>query len=341
MQPKNPYQLNPTPAITRSLEEGPDYLPDWRNRVVQQYLRDIAEPGRRTHKLAALVAAEPDEWVIELLLFHLDGPSLLGPSVNYAVRCVRANAKSRFGSKIKAMILAEFLTEEIASEMGTESNNIDVFEYLFFDIRRYRARRTWLEGISNPDPAEARTPEETTELRFLQIARTRGKAGVREDILGCCPPNKGFTAYPAILANVAKKAVERASEFYLQQDINTLSSEVDFTVLRYIAQYAESFELPIFANPVEDQPKPYSKLLEEQFNKMLSADWETIIFLNASIMNTWYAQYRKSLHAKLAASVEEETETNDVSLIRKVAPELSINWGDVLQELDKLGFGNS
>lgn len=343
MRPNNPYQHNPVPAITRSLEEGLDYQPDWRNRVVQKYLLDIAaaDSNHKAHTLATIVAAEPDEHVIELLLFHRDGPTLWGPSTDYALRCVRGNAKTRTASKVKAMVLAEFLTEEIASEFGTESHKIDTFEYLFFDVRRYSARRTWLEGICNPDPSEARTSEEITQLRFLQIALTRGKSGVREDILGQRPQNKGYTAYPTILASVAKKAVERASEFYLKQNIATPPGEMDLKMLGFIARHAEYFELPIFANQVEDQPQRHRELLDAQFEKMLSADWETMIFLSASILNTWHDAYRKSLRAKLATVVQEEEKTKtDFSPVREVAGEIAINWGEVLEELDKLGFAS-
>src|SRR5437868_15191213 len=100
MKTKNPYLHNPMPSIARSLEEGPDYQPDWRSRVAQQYLRNIvrAEPDCRADQLTKVLAKEPDEHIIELLLFHLNGPGLYGESVDYALRCLKSNAKTQIAS---------------------------------------------------------------------------------------------------------------------------------------------------------------------------------------------------------------------------------------------------
>jgi hypothetical protein len=113
-------------------------------------------------------------------------------------------------------------------------------------------------------------------------------------------------------------------------------------VLRFMAQHAEDFERPIFANQVEDQPERYPTLSDAKYKKLREADWETINFLSASIVNTLHVDYRRLWRAKLAAAVEEaEKSKTDFSPPGKVAVENSINWREVLQELDKLGFGSN
>ena len=44
--------------IVRSLEEGPDHQPDWRNRVVEIYLADIAKAQDGKARLSEILFAE-------------------------------------------------------------------------------------------------------------------------------------------------------------------------------------------------------------------------------------------------------------------------------------------
>jgi hypothetical protein len=338
----NPYLQNPTPNITRHLEHGLDYPPDWRNRVVQQYLSGLAaEHDCQSQKLAKVMAAEPDEDVIDLLVFHLNGPAVFGPCIDYALRCVRANAQSRVASTIKAMILADFSPEEIAIELGTETQNIHLFEYLVFDTRRYLNRRTWLRGICYPEETEVATPEVLTELRFLQIAFSRGKAGVREDILCKPQPNLARTAHPAPLGRIAKKAVQRASEFYQERDLRVAPDEMDVKMLSLLGHLGENLEHPIFASEVESQP--VSKASPISWEKILSIDWDKQISQAAQVVNFFHARYRSMLRAKLGMAVAETElaalDNADASLPNGFGQGGSINWKEVVQALDALGFG--
>jgi hypothetical protein len=329
------YPLNPTPTITRNLEEGLDYSPDWRNRVVQQYLGELLVTSEgRSLKLAKIIVAEPDEDVIDFVVFHLNGPAVFERCIAYAVRCVRANATNNAASKIKAMILADFVREEIAIEFGAKTRDIHLFEYLFFDVRRYLIRRTWLHGLCYPNNTEGRTPEEMTELRMLQIAFVRGKTGVREDILRKTAPHQGSIPYPLPLGHAAKKAVQRVSEFYAEHDLSAPPDEMDLKAVAFLGHHAENLDQPIFAAQVEDQqvPKPAPWSLEQ----LESIDWEKLNSASADVINAVRAHYRMMLRQKLAATVNE---TGPFVENNNCEQAYAIDWAKVLNELDALGFG--
>jgi hypothetical protein len=333
------YLTNPTPAITRNLEEGPDYQPDCRNRVVQHYLGELSrDPEARSQKLAQIIVAEPDEEVIDLLLFHLDGPAIFAPFIDYALRCVRANPTNGVAGKIKAMILADFSWEEIASELGARTFDIHAFEYLFFDVRRYRVRRTWLRGICYPHDTEARSPEEMYDLRLLQIAFNRGKAGVREDILGHASCEPGYKPYPPTLGQLAKKAVQRASEFYAERDLTVQPDEMDVKALAFIGRDAENFDHPIFAAQIADQPA--LKTTPWSLEQLASVDWEKVNSGWSEVVNELRAYYRTLVRRKLALTMSPTAQEKSASGKANDYPEgYAINWAEVLKEFDALEFG--
>lgn len=335
----HPYPPNPTPAITRNLEEGPDYQPDCRNRVVQHYLGELSRDREaRSQKLAQIIVAEPDQEVIDLLLFHLDGPAIFAPLIDYALRCLRANKTNGIAGKIKAMILADFLWEEIATEVGARTFEIHTFEYLFFDVRRYRSRRSWLHGICYPNDTETRSPEEMYDLRLLQIAFNRGKAGVREDILGHASCEPGHKPYPPALGRLAKKAVQRASEFYAERDLTIQPDEMDVKALAFIGRDAKNFDHPIFAAQVADQPAP--KPAPWSLEQLAAVDWEKVNSGWAEVVNELRAYYRSLVRRKLALTMNAPAQNKSASGEANNHPAgYAINWTEVLKELDALEFG--
>ena len=205
---------------------------------------------------------------------------------------------------------------------------------LFFDVRRYRVRRLWLRGICYPNDTEGRSPEEMYDLRLLQIAFNRGKAGVREDILGHASYEPGYKPYPPALGQLAKKAVQRASEFYAEHDLSAPPDEMDLKAVAFLAHHAENFDQPIFAAQVEDQavPKPAPWSLAQ----LASIDWEKLNSVSAEVVNELRAYYRTMLRQKLAATVNEAGPFGENNNCEQT---YGIDWAKVLNELDALGFG--
>ena len=92
-------QINPVPAIPRSLSESPDYQPDWRHQTVQHYVDDIGKATDPSQKLVQIWKAEPDIFVLQSLLFHCGGPCLIRPHINYAVSCWQNRFKTGIAAK--------------------------------------------------------------------------------------------------------------------------------------------------------------------------------------------------------------------------------------------------
>jgi hypothetical protein len=170
--------------ITRALEDGADYQPDWRHLQVQQYLKDIyhedAEPLTRT-RLNEILKEEPDPFVRHLLSFSCGRPGGNDEAIEYAVKCWRDNFRTLSASRIKAMVLADGTPERIAHEIGTTEDKIDTFEKLYFDVRRYLKHKAWLASICFPAKPDAAI---AVQSRWFAVAFRRGWPGIEEVVLG-------------------------------------------------------------------------------------------------------------------------------------------------------------
>jgi hypothetical protein len=177
---KNPF-LNPPNsilAIVRSLEEGPNYQPNWRWLKVQQHLAEInnsAEAaGEFSTRLELILDREKDEIIRKTLQFHCGVLSDDSAAVEYALRTASTPLAVE---QIKAMVVANGPIERIAKEMGTHPAKIDFFEKLYFDVRPYVDNRGWLRTICIGSSAH----------RYLKVALDRGWAGVEEVVLQRTP----------------------------------------------------------------------------------------------------------------------------------------------------------
>ncbi len=168
-------RLEPTLRTARTLAESPDYAPDWRSVLVEQYIHEInSQPEWQTDQakqLKEIFEREPDQTVRGALQFHLGElpDSQKGP-LEWALRCLRV---TEIEMAIKAMILANVPIQYIAKEMGTDPSNIKTFELLCFDVRPYLQNRPWLRSVCFGRKGH----------RWLQVAFDRGWAGVKEVIL--------------------------------------------------------------------------------------------------------------------------------------------------------------
>ena len=133
--------------VIRSLEEGPDHQPDWRNRVVAIYLADIAKAPDGKSRLTEILFTEKDPFVRQFLRFRYDGVSSNLAGFRYAAGCQARNAATGPASMIRSMLVADRTPTEIAAELGTTRLNIVTFMKVFFDVRRYLGNDVWLRGI--------------------------------------------------------------------------------------------------------------------------------------------------------------------------------------------------
>jgi hypothetical protein len=234
--------LDSTPAkITRRLEDGPDYEPDWRHLQVREYLNFIDQSDAADARLDKILSEEPDSFVRDLLLFHCERPCD-NEGIAYAVKCQRYR-KTRFASAIKALVIAHGSPEQIAHEFGTTKEKIETFEKLYFDVRRYLNHRGWLRGVCY-DSVDA------TELRWFAVAFRRRWPGVEEVVLGRLPKSGERSldgAIGVLLGRVEDycSASEASGKGPSEQDIKDMAS---------LVRIARSLP-PLWENPLELEQK--------------------------------------------------------------------------------------
>jgi len=204
--------------VVRSLEEGPDHQPDWRNRVVENYLGDIAKAQDGKARLSEILFTEKDPFVRQFLRFRFDGRSVNTEAFNYAQGCQTRNRTTGAASIIKAMVLADRTCEEIAEELGTKRMNIVTFEKMFFDVRRYLNNESWLLRVVTVEPTEGMGEAEALrEKRWLSAAFHRGWPGV-EQVVFHRKPNVGEAVEQLsqqLLASLGSRALEYVEELEL------------------------------------------------------------------------------------------------------------------------------
>jgi hypothetical protein len=185
------------PKITRALEDGPDYRPEWRDSQVQEHLNSIYQPDAEPlTRLDKILAEESDPFVRDLLLFRCGRPCGNEEGIAYAVNCQRDNCNTLSASAIKALVIANVSPERIAHEFGATKEKIETFEKLYFDARRYLEHRGWLRGICFP--AAKPNAVVAVESRWFSVAFRRGWPGVEEVVLGRVPKSGERTLRDAI-----------------------------------------------------------------------------------------------------------------------------------------------
>lgn len=216
-------------SVTRNLEDGADYRPDWRHLVVLEYLKaHAASGGRQTWE--ALLEGERDAVIRQVVRYHL-GSSLIPEAVRYALVAQQSNANTGMATLIRAMVVADRRTGEIAEELKTKPLNILVFTRLFFDVERYLDREFWLEGLTRQSFCQGGGAEQIRERRLLRVAFERGWEGLQEAL----SPRKNRSAeeVKAVMEQVQHVVATRALEFVQDlQDSGMPATEADF--VRYM-----------------------------------------------------------------------------------------------------------
>jgi hypothetical protein len=246
-QSSNCLHANPALPLVRNLDEG-DYRPDWRAQAVENYLTEVAQAEDKSTKALELAQADADEFVRRLLHFHCGLPCESKPAVEYAIACVR---RPESALAIKAMVVAGRSVEQIAEEMGTAPHNIECFEQLYFDARRYLGCRLWLGSICRGERGH----------RWLEVALDRGWAGVEEIVLRRLPHGRRD------LRHVISVLAGRVQDYIFSQEAsNVVPSEKDLALLRGISPMHD--KLPFLEDPLEEeQPAPESAALNS-FKKL-------------------------------------------------------------------------
>src|SRR5258708_4202219 len=99
-------------SIVRTLAEGPDYAPNWRERQVEQYVADVVLAKDPACRLLEILWEEPDPFVRQYLRFRHDGKCANREAFTYAAGCQVRNKEDGAASMIKAMVVADRTPEE-------------------------------------------------------------------------------------------------------------------------------------------------------------------------------------------------------------------------------------
>ena len=226
----------PQPLIPRSLQDGWDYAPDWRHRIVEQNLVAIATAKDRSEALRLVLEGENDPYVRQGLRFRLSGRCVNQPAIEFAFRAHQQNPTLGLASVVRSMTIADLPPETIAEEVGTSRKNVVAYQFLFFDVRRYLGYETWLKTICLKQAAPSSwDPTETREAQLLGIAYLRGWSGL-QSILQCRTPT-GQRELLEISESIEAMLAMRALEFVASLNAqNVPCSITDLQIYRSIRE---------------------------------------------------------------------------------------------------------
>jgi hypothetical protein len=202
-------------SITRKLEDGADYSPDWRHQVVLEHLKSHATGGGM-QSIEKLLDNERDVVVRQVVRYHLKAGCLITQAVRYARICQQKNASTGLASTLRAMMMAGFEFDVIAAQLKTDRLNIRVFAWLYFDIERYLDHVLWLESLLRRDFCPSDRAAGTRERRLLRIAYDDGP----DALLGALRPGRTKTSEDAqnLAGKVRHAVAARALEFVQDLD---------------------------------------------------------------------------------------------------------------------------
>ncbi len=277
-------QLNPTPTIARSLEEGL-YYPDWRHRVVELYLPQVFKADDPSEKLPEIYVREPDDTVLEYLLFQLSG--VANSAIKYAVGCRTGNGSDRRASKIKAMVLSKRSSEDIANELGTEPLNILVFEELFFDARRFLSNRSWVREVCFPPIGPYPSLEAELEARWFQAAYYNGWDGLQSVMFGKFPVDPTFKKWPTAYCESARMGFDRVADYTRHLQVSGAApSEEDLRLLSILADLEEFAGKMPFWQDSNSESTPTLPLSNEQHFAKIDPLLKLVLRVNEALVET-------------------------------------------------------
>lgn len=159
---------------SENLEDGRDYFFDWRWRKLLGYLR-TARGKLNPHETPTSIQNETDQVIIDAFIDIVHGDKV-NPSVQWAVKTFRANARTSGASQLKAMLLSRAEKEAIATEMSARPCDVETFEKLFFDVTRYIDKQAYISSIFAPfqtttsmDDASPASAAEAKERMWMMV----------------------------------------------------------------------------------------------------------------------------------------------------------------------------
>ena len=157
----------------RSTKASPDFRPDWRNRVIEEYVLEIEASPDATKAAERILQQENDVVVRQVLCFHLGRFCGSKTAIEYALRCHRSRGANIAAGFIEAGAIANMPPRDIASHIGATGRAVALFELLFFDARRSRDAQVWLQDVVSRTP-----PDDMHYARLRVTALARGAAGL-------------------------------------------------------------------------------------------------------------------------------------------------------------------
>ena len=239
MEDKHPFEagqpyLGGEYPIARSFKEGADHSPDWRAKLTEDYVRQIAQAKDRQAELAEVLRDQRDGYIRDLVKFHQGVPFPQQLSVQRAIRCCHV---SRTARAIKAMVIAGKSMTEIAQIVSATVETIEYFEKLFFDVRPYLDQKFLLRSICHGD-------------RWLEEAVERGVAGVSEIVLRDSPKGSRNLQHSASILHA------RFEDYVFKLEENNVPvSEKDFDRFIRACQLNASGALPCLDDAAEEEIK--------------------------------------------------------------------------------------
>ena len=157
----------------RSLNDSPDFRPDWRSRLIEEYLLEIEASSDAEKAAEKILQQENDVVVRQVLRFHLGRFCGRATAIEYALRCQRSRGATIAAGFIEAGAIANMPPRDIASQIGATGRAVALFELLFFEARRSRDAQVWLQHLVSRTP-----PDDTHNARLRVTALARGAAGL-------------------------------------------------------------------------------------------------------------------------------------------------------------------
>lgn len=193
--------------ILRTLEEGWNYRPNWRDLVVETCLTNEGD----NRAALDVLSREEDCYVRQFYLFRRTGNCLEKDAFRWAYRCHIHDASTGAAVLIKALTLAKVSTKEIAQRLHTKTKNIVVFLKLFFDVLPYLDEKDWLASVVLTQAQVPPTIAEFRQQHWLMAALLGGREGLERAVSRIAPVTK--KAREKLVEEIRSTLTQRAHSY--------------------------------------------------------------------------------------------------------------------------------
>ena len=172
-----PLQSEVLRRIPRSLEESPAISPHWRYEQAYIYLKHFEQ-----NPSFAIPTDEDDDaviWLYSFLRYNTSGSHERDRAIGYCFNAVASNPLYGSSSRLKSLVVANSSQEEIANRSGCSPSTIQMFERLFFDIRRFHSCTDYISSVVFPfDVAKSEPQDSKKERLWMATAFLLGAPGL-------------------------------------------------------------------------------------------------------------------------------------------------------------------